>query len=95
MNVWNGEDHRVRIRFRDKRQVARDRGTVHTIISRAASYRGTRRLTIDRACRGKWHTFKIGRRKLAKRFLIEIELLARLGIVEVELDGHVVEMSED
>lgn len=95
MTVWNGEYHRVRIRFRNKRQIPRDRGTVHTIVSRAANYRGTRRLTIDRASRGKWHAVDIGRRALAKRFMIEIELLAVLGIVEIELDGHVVAIAEE
>jgi hypothetical protein len=90
MAVWNGNYHRVRIRFRDKRHIQRDRGTLHTIISRAASFKATRRLTIDRTSRGKWHTLDIGNRALAKRFMVEIELLVIHRIVEVELDGNVV-----
>jgi hypothetical protein len=94
MTVWNGEYHRVRIRFRKNHQIERDRGTVHTIVSRAVNFRGTRRLTIERASRGKWHVIDIGRRSLARRFMVEMELLAVLGIVEIELDGHHVAIAE-
>lgn len=90
MTVWNGENHRVRIRFRNARHISRDRGTVHTIVQRAAGFNGTRRLTLKRAARGKWHEVSIGRRKLAKRLMIEIEPLVVLGIVEIELDGCMV-----
>ena len=76
ITVWNGERHRARIRIRDPRQLARDRGTLHTIFSRAANFRATRGLTLKRAARGQWHVVEIGRRDLARRLLIEIEMLA-------------------
>lgn len=94
MSVWNGEYHCVRIRFRDTTRVASDRGTVHTIVQRAANFTAARRLTVKRASRGKWHSVEIGRRSLARRLMFEIEPLAARGVVEVELDGHLVEIAE-
>lgn len=93
MRVWDGEQHRVRVRFRKRLHVPRDRGTLHTIICRATGYRGTRHLTEARAMKGNWHSLDIGRRTLAKRFMIEIEGLAALGIVEVMLDGKLVQLA--
>lgn len=95
MTVWNGEYHYVRIRFRDTTRVASDRGTVHTIVQRAANFTAARRLTVKRASRGKWHAVEVGRRSLARRLMFEIEPLAAQGIVEIELDGCLVELIED
>lgn len=92
MKVRDGERHQVRIRFRDTTRVECDRGTVHTIVQRAANFTAARRLTIDRALRGKWHTVDIGRRSLTRRLMVEIEDLATRGVVEVELDGYVVKL---
>lgn len=95
MLVWNGEYHRVRIRFRNRRNISRNRGFAHVCVQNAAGFQATRRLTIERAYRGKWHSFDIGRRRLARRFMIEIEPLVLLGAVEVEMDGERVTASDD
>lgn len=95
MTVWNGEYHYVRIRFRDITRVASDRGTVHTIVQRAANFTAARRLTVRRASRGKWHAVEVGKRSLARRLMFEIEPLAAQGIVEIELDGCLVKLIED
>jgi hypothetical protein len=95
MTVWNGEYHYVRIRFLDTTRIASNRGNIHTIVQRAANFTAARRLSVKRALRGKWHSVEVGRRSLAKRLMFEIEPLIAQGIVEVELDGHLVEIADD
>lgn len=95
MTVWNDERHLVRIRLRDTTRVVCDRGTVQTIVQQAANFTAARRLTIQRASLGKWHTVDVVRRSLARRPMFEIEPVAAQGIVEVELDGRLVEIAED
>ena len=85
--VWNGQRHEVAIRFRQADTIVRDRGCVHVCAQNAAGFRATRRLTLERALRGKWHRFEIGRRDLARRFLVEIEPLVSLGLVDLKFDG--------
>lgn len=90
MRVWEGDYHSVRMRFRTRRHLKRDRGFAHVCVQNAAGFGGTRRLTKRRAYRGKWHAFEIHRRGLARQFLIDVELLVLQGAVEIELDGEIV-----
>ncbi len=85
--VWNGDYHNVEVRFRSRSTIVRDRGYVHVCAQSAGGFSATRRLTLDRARRGKWHHFEIKRRDLARRFLLEIEPLVALGIVDLKFDG--------
>jgi len=85
--VWNGDYHNVEVRFPNSSTIVRDRGYVHVCAQNAGGFNATRRLTIARAMRGKWHRFDIKRRPLARRFLIEIEHLVATGNVEVRFDG--------
>lgn len=85
--VWNGDHHNVEVRFRNRTTIVRDRGYVHVCAQNAGGFNATRRLTIARAIRGKWHRFDINRRPLARQFLIEIEHLVAMGNVEVRFDG--------
>ena len=92
LTVWDGEYHYVRIRFRSITRIESNRGAIHTIVQRAANFTAARRLNVESAMRGKWHVVEIGRRSLAKRLMFEIEPLTAQGIVEVELDGHLVKI---
>ena len=92
MTVLDGAHHRVRVRFVDASNIGRDRGTLHTIICRAAGYRGTRRLTERRAAKGRWHVVDIGRRDLTRRMMVDLEPLAVSGVLEFELDGRLVRL---
>lgn len=85
--VWNGDFHSVEVRFLRIPTIVRDRGYVHVCAQNAGGFCATRRLTLARARRGKWHRFNIKRRGLARRFLCEIEPLVALGIVDVRFDG--------
>lgn len=85
--VWNGDFHSVEVRFRNRTTVSRDRGFVHVCAQNAGGFNATRRLTLARAMRGKWHRFDIKRRQLARRFLLEIEHLVAMGAVDVRFDG--------
>jgi hypothetical protein len=85
--VWNGEHHDVEVRFRSRATIVRDRGYVHVCAQNAGGFNATRRLTLARAIRGKWHRFGIGRRDLAQRFLREIEPLVAQGVVDLRFDG--------
>ncbi|MDY0969139.1 hypothetical protein [Sphingomonas sp. CFBP9021] len=87
IDVWNGEYHDVAVRFRKTTTLVRDRGYVHVCAQNAGGFSATRRLTLARAMRGKWHRFDIKRRDLARRFLIEIEPLVALGVVDLKFDG--------
>lgn len=86
--VWNGDYHHVRFRFRNRNHIKRDRGLMHVHVQNASGFNGTRRLTSSRAACGKWHSFEIGRRGLARDFLIDIEPLVLAGIIQVEFDGE-------
>lgn len=85
--VWNGDYHNVEVRFRSPATIVRDRGYVHVCAQNAGGFNATRRLTLDRAMRGKWHRFGVKRRHLARRFLLEIEHLVAAGAVDVRFDG--------
>ena len=87
IEVWDGHYHHVEVRFRPTETIDRDRGFVHVCVQNAGGFVATRRLTLARALRGKWHRFEIKRRDLAKRFLVEIEPLVRDGRVVLKFDG--------
>lgn len=87
MRVWDGEHHNARFRFRDCQQLSRDRGFAHVCAQNAGGFRATRGLTLRRAESGRWHRLDIGRRGLARRFLVEIEPLVAGGIIQLEFDG--------
>jgi hypothetical protein len=87
-DVWTGDFHRVAVRFCRPETIGRDRGCVHVCAQNAGGYVATRRLTLSRARQGKWHRFDIKRRHLARRFLVEIEPLVALGVVDIRFDGR-------
>jgi len=88
MLVWDGEYHEIGVCVLDRDDPAGTRWQVQCRVQRAASFGANRRLTDAAACRRRWHRFPVGQRRLARRFMIEIEPLVVAKLVTVELDGE-------
>ena len=88
MLVWNGDYHEVELRVLDPDDPCGTRWVAQEAVQNAAGFPGLRRFTNEVAYRRRWHRFPIKRRRLARRFMIQIEPLVREGLVAVRLDGE-------
>lgn len=93
VRVYSKRTHRVRARISDKRRSEEARWSYQFAVQRAGSCRANKGLTDTAARAGLWHSFTIGRTKLVRRFLEDIEPLVRLGRIVIEVDGKLVRVS--
>lgn len=90
VRVRSGGQHNVRIVICDARRPEEARWHMQWAIQRAASFRALDGFTNRMARRGLSHHFVIGRTRLLRRFLTDIEELVSSRRVIVEIDGRAV-----
>ncbi len=86
MNVWDGDYHELAIRILDRS--AATRWCAQSPVQNAAGFGVLEGMTDAAAYRRRWHRFPVKRRRLARRFMVQIEPLVIAGLVAVELDGE-------